>query len=62
MRHGEGSQIWKNGTVYQGDWEYDTAMGYGKLECSDQVKFIGNWVHGSATGKGIYFDKSGSRF
>ena len=26
------------------------------------MKFIGNWVHGEVTGKGIYFDQSGSRF
>ena len=62
MRHGVGIQNWKSGAIYQGDWEYDTAMGYGKLESPDHVSYVGNWVHGEAAGKGVFLDGSGSRF
>jgi hypothetical protein len=61
MRHGNGKQTWKDGSVYVGDWQYDVANGFGKVTTASGSKYIGNWVDGEAYGKGAFI-KNGSRF
>ncbi len=31
MREGKGTQIWPDGTKYEGDWKDNSAWGYGKF-------------------------------
>ena len=36
-RHGNGRQVWKDGSVYQGTWEDDVACGHGRLIHADKL-------------------------
>ena len=62
MRHGSGKQIWKDGSSYVGDWEYDLAVGSGTIQTANNTKYTGNVVDGQATGRGVFVDQNNSKF
>eukprot|EP00439_Symbiodinium_sp_Y106_P023696 s5432_g2.t3 len=64
-RHGEGDQLWPDGTRYFGQWEEHVYHGTGQLQDPEgQVIYKGQWAHGMKHGEGFYRffqEPSGSR-
>jgi hypothetical protein len=57
MRHGQGKQIWSDGSVYEGYWKYGMANGKGRLIHADGDVFEGDWLDDRAHGEGkLFFD------
>ena len=50
LRQGAGTQIWKNGSMYQGFWMNDKADGKGRLIHADGTRYEGEWVGDMAHG------------
>lgn len=58
-RHGFGTYKWKDGSVYNGNWQNDKMNGYGKLHYSNDDIYEGNWVDNNAEGYGELTQKTG---
>ena len=54
LRHGQGTQMWANGTKYIGHWYNDKANGQGRLIHSDGDSYEGEWFNDMAHGFGKF--------
>lgn len=54
-RHGFGTQIWPDGSIYEGYWESDQCNGKGRLINAEGHVYFGDWVNDKAEGKGEFF-------
>ncbi|OMJ85428.1 hypothetical protein SteCoe_13271 [Stentor coeruleus] len=61
-RHGKGTHIWKDGSLYEGYWENDKANGRGRLIHSNGDVYEGEWVNDKAHGHGIYIHSDGAKY
>ena len=50
MRHGKGTQVWHDGSIYQGQWRNDKANGKGRLIHADGDVYEGEWLDDKAHG------------
>ena len=62
QRHGQGIQVWKDGSKYEGYWKHDMANGKGRLIHSDGDVYEGEWLDDKAHGKGTYIHMDGARY
>ena len=61
-RHGKGTQLWKDGSKYEGYWKNDQAWGKGRLIHADGDVYEGDWLNDKANGRGIYEHSDGARY
>jgi hypothetical protein len=54
MREGKGSQLWPDGSLYEGDWKENSAWGLGKLTNKDGSYYEGQWMNNHANGIGVF--------
>ena len=54
VRQGKGSQIWPDGSMYEGYFVNDRASGKGRLIHADGDVYEGMWKEDKAHGYGIY--------
>ena len=47
---------WPDGAVYEGEWSYDRAEGYGKFIHIDGDIHEGQWINDAANGIGTYIN------
>jgi hypothetical protein len=59
FRHGQGTQYWPDGSIYEGEWENDKANGRGRLIHANGDVYEGRWENGRANGFGIYLHHYG---
>ena len=59
MRHGNGIQLWEDGSRYEGTWENNRMNGKGKLLCGDGDIYEGNWKDDLFHGYGKYTYRRG---
>ena len=52
--HGGGVYTWKDGRMYEGDYENDRKHGYGIYTWNDGKQYEGWWQNGKQHGEGIY--------
>ena len=62
QREGKGTQIWKDGSKYEGYWKNDQANGYGRLIHSDGDCFYGYWLNDKSHGRGTYEHMDGAKY
>ena len=43
IRHGNGTQVWSDGSMYSGYWQNDKANGWGRLIHADGDVYEGQW-------------------
>ncbi|TNV74185.1 hypothetical protein FGO68_gene16424 [Halteria grandinella] len=56
IREGLGTQLWPDGSIYQGEWYRDHATGFGKMLHGDSGDiYIGQWLNDMAHGRGTYY-------
>ena len=58
--HGQGSQEWPDGSVYEGCWDQGKVNGRGRLIHADGDVYLGDWVDGKAHGFGEYTHSDGA--
>lgn len=58
-RHGLGTQIWRNGRMYQGTWAANFMDGIGCLRSPNGEIYEGHWEHSEANGHGSYKQSHG---
>ena len=53
-KNGFGTQTWKDGTVYSGEWQNDQFHGFGyhKRSGKDAYSFVGSWKENLCDGYG----------
>ena len=61
-RHGRGSQMWKDGSVYDGFWLHDKSNGKGRMIHSNGDVYEGEWQDDKAHGSGIYIHADGAKY
>lgn len=61
-KHGKGSQVWKDGSLYEGFWLNGKANGRGRLIHSNGDVYEGEWSNDKAEGKGIYIHSDGAKY
>ena len=49
-KHGQGQQVWPDGSRYDGMWENDQANGQGVLVHADGDVYEGSWLNDKAHG------------
>lgn len=52
--HGNGKYTWKDGRMYEGEYENDRKHGYGVYTWNDGKQYEGHWKNGKQDGEGIY--------
>lgn len=62
LRHGQGKQIWVDGSVYEGHWKNDMAHGRGRLIHADGDYYEGEWFDDKAQGFGVYNHIDGAHY
>ena len=62
MRHGQGYQIWSDGSIYEGYWKHDKANGRGRLIHADGDIYDGYWKDDKAHGYGQYTHTDGAQY
>jgi len=62
VRHGQGYQVWSDGSIYEGYWANDKANGMGRLIHADGDIYHGEWKDDKAHGKGEYTHTDGARY
>lgn len=62
QKHGKGSQVWKDGSLYEGFWVNGKANGRGRLIHSNGDVYEGEWTDDKAEGKGIYIHSDGAKY
>jgi len=61
-RHGKGTQVWADGSMYVGTWRDGKAEGKGRLIHADGDAYEGEWKNDEADGRGIYYHADGARY
>ena len=62
VKHGKGTQIWPDGSRYDGYWRNDRANGPGRLIHADGDVYQGDWADDKANGWGQYMHLDGSTY
>lgn len=62
IRQGRGTQIWPDGSMYEGYWADGKANGKGRLIHADGDVYDGVWKDDKAHGYGIYSHMDGARY
>ena len=62
QRHGKGTQVWTDGSKYEGCWKYDKANGKGRLIHADGDVYVGEWKEDKAHGFGTYLHTDGAKY
>ena len=62
QRHGKGTQIWTDGSKYEGCWRNDKANGKGRLIHADGDIYVGEWKEDKAHGNGMYLHTDGAKY
>jgi len=55
MRHGTGTLTYKNGSVYEGQWERGMKWGQGKMTYASGNYYDGQWANNKRNGQGTMF-------
>lgn len=50
VRSGRGTQVWPDGSMYEGYWKDSMAFGEGRLIHADGDVYLGAWVNDKADG------------
>ena len=61
-RDGKGSQVWADGSLYEGYWKNDKANGKGRLIHADGDVYEGEWRDDKAHGQGKYMHTDGAEY
>lgn len=62
VRYGKGTQVWPDGSKYEGYWKNDMANGKGRLIHADGDVYEGDWENDKAHGYGIYTHMDGAQY
>lgn len=62
IRQGRGTQIWPDGSMYEGYWYDSKANGKGRLIHADGDVYSGQWQDDKAHGIGVYSHLDGARY
>jgi hypothetical protein len=62
QRHGTGTQVWTDGSKYEGYWRFDKANGKGRLIHADGDVYVGDWLDDKAHGEGTYLHTDGAKY
>ncbi len=62
QRDGKGTQIWADGSLYEGFWKNDKANGRGRLIHADGDVYEGEWKDDKAHGFGRYMHTDGAQY
>lgn len=62
MRHGYGTQEWKDGATYTGYWKNDKAHGHGVFHHVSGDRYEGHWKQDKAHGQGKFTHMNGSTY
>ena len=62
QRHGSGTQVWTDGSKYEGYWRFDKANGKGRLIHADGDVYVGDWLDDKAHGEGTYLHTDGAKY
>ena len=62
QRHGKGTQVWTDGSKYEGYWRFDKANGKGRLIHADGDVYVGDWLDDKAHGEGCYLHTDGAKY
>jgi len=62
QRHGKGTQVWTDGSKYEGNWRNDKANGRGRLIHADGDVYVGEWKDDKAHGNGTYLHTDGAKY
>ncbi len=54
MRHGPGTQVNPDGSIYEGEWKFNKANGKGNFWLSNRDVYDGDWQDDKANGYGVY--------
>lgn len=54
VRHGNGTQKFSNGSIYEGEWKNNQANGKGRLTFKNGDYYDGEWVNNQAEGHGTF--------
>ena len=61
-KDGRGTQVWVDGSLYEGYWRADKANGRGRLIHADGDVYYGEWKDDKAHGYGKYHHTDGARY
>lgn len=61
-RHGRGTQIWPDGSKYEGYWQHGKSSGLGRLIHADGDAYTGEWREDMASGQGTYSHADGATY
>ena len=61
-REGQGTQIWKDGSKFTGEWDQDQVGGKGRLIHQDGDVYEGTWLNNKAHGRGTYSKINGYQY
>ena len=56
---GQGRAIWKNGNVYEGEYQKNKRSVYGTFKYKDGSEYTGHWKDDKKHGQGVLKDKNG---
>jgi len=62
VRQGKGTQVWPDGSVYEGYWRANKANGKGRLIHADGDVYDGSWKDDKAHGHGVYSHLDGAKY
>ena len=62
QRHGRGTQIWTDGSIYEGNWENDKANGKGRLIHGNGDYYEGEWKDDQANAFGLFVYSDGATY
>ncbi|GET88124.1 hypothetical protein LtaPh_2006300 [Leishmania tarentolae] len=62
LRHGHGSQQYKSGNVYTGEWRDGAPDGFGEKRYGNGDIYRGNWRQGKRSGRGVYLFAQGDMY
>lgn len=60
QRHGSGTQIWPDGSYYEGEWLFDISTGFGRMIKSNGDYYEGQWLDDQYNGSGKLLLKNGN--
>lgn len=62
IRQGRGTQVWPDGSMYEGYWVDSKANKSGRLIHADGDVYEGDWENDKAHGKGVYCHLDGAKY
>lgn len=62
IREGRGTQVWPDGSIYEGYWKNNQTQGLGRLIHADGDVYEGEWRQDKAHGHGTYLHLDGAKY